>query len=217
MKALPLFLGALVAGASYLAMPYVPLPLPDWVAIAWKGMGVGLLATWASRQGNGTDHRLLALVLTLGATADMVLELNFVAGAAIFALGHCLAIILFVRNRFLDTPLWQRLLGVAVIVPLLWGAVWRGVPPDWTMPVAVYSLFLSGMFLTACASRFPLAAVGAALFALSDTLIFWRMGPLEGVGWADPAIWATYFAGQALIAWGVSSRLLPPAAPDARH
>ena len=31
--------------------------------------------------------------------------------------------------------------------------------------------------------------------------------PLEGAGWADFAIWATYFAGQALIAWGVASKL----------
>jgi uncharacterized membrane protein YhhN len=57
------------------------------------------------------------------------------------------------------------------------------------------------------ASRFPLAAVGAALFALSDSLIFIRMGPLEGAQWADYTIWATYFAGQALIAWGVASKL----------
>jgi uncharacterized membrane protein YhhN len=204
-KALPLFLAALVAGTSY--MVSWALPIPDWAAIAWKGMGVGLLATWASRQGTSTDHKLLALVLTLGATADMVLELNFVAGAAIFALGHVVAIVLYYRNRMTNAPLWQRLLGVVVVVPLLWGPILRVVPADWQMPVAVYSLFLTAMVLMAGASRFPLAAVGAALFALSDSLIFIRMGPLEGANWADFAIWATYFVGQALIAWGVASKL----------
>ena len=204
MKALPLFLAALVAGTSYMAS--WALPLPDWAAIAWKGMGVGLLATWASRQGSSLDHRLLAIVLTLGAAADMVLELNFVAGAAIFALGHVVAIILYYRNRMTNSPLWQRLLAFVVGVFWLWGTV-RLVPDDWQMPVAVYSLFLSGMLLMASASRFPLAVAGAALFVFSDGLIFARMGPLEGANWADFAIWATYFAGQALIAWGVASKL----------
>jgi uncharacterized membrane protein YhhN len=204
-KALPLFLAALVAGTSYMAS--WALPIPDWAAIAWKGMGVGLLATWASRQGSSTDHRLLALVLTLGATADMVLELNFVAGAAIFALGHVVAIVLYYRNRMPVAPLWQRLLAFVVGVFWLWGIVVRLVPDDWQMPVAVYSLFLSGMLLMAACSRFPLAAAGAALFVFSDGLIFARMGPLEGAQWADFAIWATYFAGQALIAWGVAKGL----------
>ncbi|MFN7400013.1 MAG: lysoplasmalogenase family protein [Sandaracinobacter sp.] len=204
MRALPLFLAALVAGTSY--MISWALPIPDWAAIAWKGMGVGLLAAWASRQGSSLDHRLLAIVLTLGATADMVLELNFVAGAAIFALGHVVTIVLYYRNRMPNAPLWQRLLAV-VVVPLLWGPIVHAVPADWQMPVAVYSLFLTGMFLMAVYSRFPLAAVGAALFALSDSLIFRRMGPLEGAGWADFAIWTTYFAGQALIAWGVAGGL----------
>jgi uncharacterized membrane protein YhhN len=203
-KALLLFVAALVAGTSY--MISWTLPLPDWAAIAWKGMGVGLLATWASRQGNSLDHKLLAIVLTLGAAADMVLELNFVAGAAIFALGHVVAIVLYVRNRMTNAPLWQRLLP-AVIFPFLFGAVFRVVPQDWQMPVGVYSLFLLGMFIGAIASRFPLAAAGATLFVISDILIFWRMGPLEGAQWADFAIWATYFAGQAFIAWGVASKL----------
>ena len=189
------------------------LPIPDWAAIAWKGLGVGLLATWASRQGTSLDHKLLAIVLTLGATADMVLELNFVAGAAIFVLGHVVAITLYFRNRMPVAPLWQRLLAFVVVL-WLWGIVVRVVPDDWQMPVAVYSLFLSGMLLMAAASRFPLAVAGAALFVFSDSLIFMRMGPLEGASWADFAIWATYFAGQALIAWGVSSKLDSGAVPD---
>ncbi len=207
MKALPLFLAALVAGTSYLAMPHVPWPIPDWAAIAWKGMGVGLLATWASRQGTTTDHRLLAILLTLGATADMVLELAFVAGAAIFALGHVVAILLYLRNRSRPPLPWARVLPPFAGL-VLWAVILRGlVPPDWVMPVAVYSLFLTAMLVAAALSRFVLAANGAALFVLSDALIFARMGPLEGAAWADPAIWALYFAGQALIAWGVVSGL----------
>lgn len=204
MRALPLFLAALVAGTSYMAS--WALPIPDWAAIAWKGMGVGLLATWASRQGSSLDHRLLAIVLTLGATADMVLELNFVAGAAIFALGHVVAIALYLRNRRDGVAAKDAGLAAAFVVGAT--AFAFALPDsDWAPPVAVYTLFLASMAAAALASRFPLAAAGALLFVLSDLLIFARMGPLEGANWADFAIWATYFAGQALIAWGVASKL----------
>jgi uncharacterized membrane protein YhhN len=189
------------------------LPIPDWAAIAWKGMGVGLLATWASRQGSSTDHKLLAIVLTLGATADMVLELNFVAGAAIFALGHVLAIALYLRNRRPGVGARDAGLGAAFIAGTAVLA-FTLASPDWAPPVAIYTLFLAAMAAAALASRFPLAAMGALLFVLSDLLIFARMGPLEGAVWADFAIWATYFAGQALIAWGVASKLDSAAVPD---
>jgi uncharacterized membrane protein YhhN len=203
-KARPLFLAALVAGASYMAS--WALPIPDWAAIAWKGMGVGLLASWASRQGSSTDHRLLALVLTLGATADMVLELNFVLGAGIFALGHVLAITLYLRNRRPATGPRDAALAAAFIAGT--AALAFALPgADWAPPVAVYTLFLAAMAAAALLSRFPLAAVGALLFVASDLLIFARMGPIEGANWADFAIWATYFAGQALIALGVAAKL----------
>jgi uncharacterized membrane protein YhhN len=203
-KALPLLLAALLAGASYMAS--WALPIPDWAAIAWKGMGVGLLATWASRQGTSTDHRLLAAVLTLGAAADMVLEVAFVPGAAIFALGHVVAIVLYLRNRRPGTAPRDAALAAAFIAGTV--ALAFALPgADWAPPVAVYTLFLAAMAAAAMASRFPLAAAGALLFLLSDLLIFARMGPLESARWADFAIWSTYFAGQALIAWGVARSL----------
>lgn len=205
-----LFIAAIVAGLTYMAS--WDLSLPNGAAIAWKGTGVGLLAIWASWQGRSTDHRLLAALLALGATADMVLELDFVIGAAIFAVGHVVAITLYVRNRVSTAPMWQRLLPLPVLL-LLANVVFRLVPPEWSMPVIVYSLFLTGMLATAANSRFALAAVGAALFVLSDTLIFARLGPLAGAAWIDPVVWITYFAGQSLIAWGVARKLDFRAAP----
>jgi uncharacterized membrane protein YhhN len=203
-KALPLFLAALVAGTSY--MISWALPIPDWAAIAWKGLGVGLLAAWASRQGSSTDHRLLAAVLLLGSTADMVLELDFIAGAAIFAAGHVVAITLYLRNRRPDTGPRDTALAAAFIAGTCLLAF--ALPgPDWAAPVAVYSLFLAAMAAMALLSHFRLAAAGALLFVLSDLIIFARMGPLQGSTSADFAIWATYFAGQSLIAWGVASKL----------
>ena len=206
MKSPFLLLAALVAGVSY--MGSWALPIPEAAAIAWKGAGVGLLATWASRQGRTTDHKLLAIVLTLGAAADMLLEVNFLAGAGIFALGHVVAMLLYIRNRRAGTGVRDASLGALFIAGNM-ALAFHLASADWAPPVALYTLFLAAMAATALASRFPLAAVGALLFLASDHLIFARMDSLQGARWADFAIWAAYFGGQALIAWAVAKNLPP--------
>lgn len=204
MRAPALFLAALTAGLSYMASWSLALPPP--AAIAWKGAGVGLLAVWASRQGRSTDHRLLATVLLLGAAADMVLELHFVGGAAIFAVGHAVAIALYLRNRRPAAGGREAALaGLFVAGVVLLAA--RLASDTMAFPVAFYTLFLASMAATALMSRFPVAAAGALLFVASDLLIFARMESLAGAGWVTPAIWLSYFGGQALIAWGVARRL----------
>ncbi|TPE58613.1 lysoplasmalogenase [Sandaracinobacter neustonicus] len=204
MKSPLLFVAALVAGISYIVS--WALPLPDAAAIAWKGAGVGLLATWASRQGQTIDHKLLATVLVLGATADMMLEIHLIAGAAIFALGHVVAVVLYIRNRRAGTGVRDAALG-ALFAAGMMALAFHLASPDWAPAVAIYTLFLAVMAASAMASRFPLAAAGALLFLLSDLLIFARMGLIANLSWADLAVWATYFAGQALIAYGVATGL----------
>jgi uncharacterized membrane protein YhhN len=88
---------AVVAGASY---PWTFSHYwPPEQAIAWKGLGVGLLAVWAAVNARGRDGWMLAAVLALWAAADVVLELRFEAGAALFAAGHIVAVALFRRLR----------------------------------------------------------------------------------------------------------------------
>ncbi len=200
MKALLLFLAALAAGLSY-PLSW-SLDLAPAYAIAWKGAGVGLLAVWASAQGRTPSHRLLAAVLTLGAVADMVLEVHFILGAAIFAVGHVVAITLYLRNRR-PTPFAGVTVPLLIIGSLALAATLA--PADMRVAVAVYTLFLAGMAATAGLSRFPLAATGAMAFLASDLLIFARMTTPAEAAWADLAIWLLYFGGQALIAWGVAS------------
>ncbi len=202
MKAHLLFIAALVAGFAY-PLGWA-LDLPDAAAIAWKGSGVGLLAIWASAQGRSINHRLLATVLALGAIADMVLEVQFVTGAAIFAVGHVVAITLYLRNRR-KTP-FAAVTGPLLILATL-AAAMLYAPADMRAPVGVYTLFLACMAASAGISRFQLAVTGALLFLASDLLIFARMEHLAAASWASLAIWLLYFAGQALIAWGVASVL----------
>ena len=189
----PLFLAALIVGISYwVADPHVA---PGVLHVAWKGAGVGLLALWAACSARSRDGWLLATVLAFGATGDVLLELvGLVAGAIAFLAGHLVAVGLYLRHRRHDGA--AAAAAILVATPLVAALLSRD------LGVAVYATGLGAMAASAWASRFPRAQVGAGalLFVLSDWLIF-AHDPLPGL------IWPTYFAGQALIAWGVATTL----------
>ncbi|NIJ18518.1 putative membrane protein YhhN [Sphingomonas naasensis] len=201
--ALPIFLAALIAGASYYASHWTSLP-PAAHAV-WKGSGVGLLALWAATQARSTDGWLIAAALALGATGDVLLETHgLTVGAIAFLAGHVVASFLYLRNR--EKPRWQAgLIAVAVTALSWWLPADRSAAPG----IALYAAGLGAMFGTAAVSRFSPFTVGngAALFVFSDLLIFARLGPLATSELPGLLIWPTYFAGQALIAWGVVSAL----------
>ncbi|MBU6253279.1 MAG: lysoplasmalogenase [Alphaproteobacteria bacterium] len=192
-------IAAVIAGASYM----IPV-LACWkgpAIIMWKGLGVGLLALYAALTGGNRDTRQIALVMALGAAGDVVLDIAFTAGAALFALGHLVAIQLYWRNRAVPLSSHHAVLALvlAISVPAMAWAMTQQVP------VAGYALVLGVMVATAWASRFPHRSVGlgAILFAVSDLLIFARMGPLASSTLPHVLIWPLYFGGQALIAGGV--------------
>lgn len=192
-------MAALIAGITYM----VPV-LALWkgpAIILWKGTGVGLLALYAAISGKNRDIRQIALVMALGAAGDVVLDIAFTAGAALFALGHLVAIHLYWRNREREGSRLHRLWAFALLfaVPGLSWAL------SGQLPVLGYAVVLGAMAATAWASRFPRHTVGlgAVLFAVSDLLIFARMGPLAGSMLPHLLIWPLYFGGQVLIATGV--------------
>ena len=189
----PLFLAALIAGASYYADHWLALEGP--LAIAWKGSGVALLALWARYRAVDNDRRLIAAALALGALGDVLLETHgMVTGAIAFLAGHIVASIVYLRNA-------ARPWALAVPVALGVAALSWAITGD--AGVTLYALGLGTMAGTALASRFALAALGAALFVVSDLLLFARMGPMAASPLPGLLVWPAYFAGQALIAWGV--------------
>ena len=190
---------ALVAGTSYLYVVIANIHAP-W-AIAWKGAGVGLLASYAVMKARSSDGWLIAAVMALGALGDVLLDINFTAGALGFAAGHLVAMGLYRRNVRASLTGSQKALAVAVLagVPLI----------SWLLTnkadVTFYALLQGGMAATAWTSRFPRyrTGLGAMMFAASDLLIFARMGPLHGSLLASIGVWVLYFGGQYLIADGV--------------
>ena len=131
---------------------------------------------------------------------DVVLDIAFTAGAALFAIGHILAITLYrrhIRPNLSDTDRMIGALLIGVPVGIAWALTQKA-------EVALYTLLLGSMASAAWVSRFPtkLTALGAVLFIISDLLIFARMGPLSGSLIASLLVWTLYFGGQFLIALG---------------
>ncbi|MDF8331868.1 lysoplasmalogenase [Novosphingobium cyanobacteriorum] len=203
----PWLVASLLFGISYwfVAQGLVLPKLPGLLVIAWKGAGVALLAAYAWAHHPSRDAHKVALVMGLGAIGDMVLEVNFIAGAVAFLLGHLIAVSLYLRYRREIMSPSQRLAGLAVLVatPFIAFAL-TGQPT-----VALYSAALGAMAAAAWTSAFPRYRVGlgAVLFVASDLLIFARMGPLAGDVLAKALIWPLYYFGQFLICTGAISFL----------
>ena len=199
----PWLLASLAASVSYFFAR--DNPVPGLYLIAWKGAAVGLLAVYAARRAKSSDGWLLTAALALGALGDMVLELDLVAGGALFAFAHLVAIALFLRNPRERRTGSQWLLAVALLLGTPLVAALMALPdPRWPM-AAGYAAIVGAMAASAWVSRFPRYRVGlgAVLFVVSDLLIFAReSGQLpEAIGWW--LVWPLYYAGQLLIATGV--------------
>lgn len=201
-----LFWIAVAAGASYSLAAWELVEPGAWQA-AWKTSGVALLAAWTASRARSFDEWLLAGVLALGALGDLLLETHgFVAGGAAFAAGHAVAIWLYLRNGRAAPSRSQSLLSWT-LVPLVTLSSLLLAHGD--LRVGIYAALLGAMAACAWISRFPRyrAGIGAMLFVASDLLIFARMGLLAGSAMPGLLIWPLYFAGQALIAWGVGHAL----------
>ena len=210
-----LLLAAIAAGTSYLPASWL-LPHGPGI-VAWKGLGVGLLALWAWRTLAAPDRYWVAGFLALGALGDVLIDATgLIAGALAFLAGHVVATVHYLRHRRAE-PLhsWAPIaLGRLVIIPVLAFSfpADRSAAPG----VALYALGLAAMAASAWMSRFPRRRVslGALLFAVSDLLIFARMGPLAGSIVPTLGIWPLYFAGQVLIATGIVGYLGRQHDPD---
>ena len=98
--------------------------------------------------------------------------------------------------------IWLFACLAATAIRIIPHAFWQD---DWDRRHAEMRLVLGAMAATAWVSHFPRhwVGLGAVLFAVSDLLIFARMGPLAGSMLPQVLIWPLYFGGQALIATGV--------------
>lgn len=203
----PWLLASLLAGISYYFVR--DGQIAGLYLMAWKGAGVALLALYALARHKGADSRQIAAVMAFGALGDVLIELVLEWGAVAFLIGHLIAIYLYWRHRRARLSPSQKLAGIAfaVLIP----AISFMLPSDRAAApgVALYALGLGLMTAAAWTSSFPRYRVGlgAVMFAVSDLLIFARIGPLAQSALPNLLIWPLYYFGQFLICTGVVGEL----------
>jgi len=197
------------------------LALVDWYAVAradrrtetWAKPAVlaALIVTALVLGATDTTPGLWLLVaLALGLVGDVFLlgdsDTRFRLGLAAFLVGHLGYVVCF-ATLGLDPAEWAWVAWVVLLVCLL---VTRQVAPATYMrggaalavPVALYTVVIGAMLILAFDTGEPLIAVGATVFAASDSILavdrFVQPRP-----WAHVVVMVTYHVGQALIVAGV--------------
>jgi len=203
----PWLLASLIAGISYYFIRHGTVPdIYEW---AWKGVGVALLAVYAIARHKGADSRQIAAVMAFGALGDVLIELQLEAGAVAFLIGHLIAIQLYWRHRRESLTFSQKAAGLVMLVLIPVIAFMLPTERAAAPGITLYSAGLAAMTAAAWTSSFPRYRVGlgAVMFAVSDLLIFSRMGPLAQSPLPDLLIWPLYYFGQFLICVGVVGEL----------
>ncbi len=171
------------------------------------GLPVLLVATRLSGRPSPYAIAVLAGLLfsLLGDVFLMLPSGRFRSGLFSFLIAHACYVFAFVHDSPFAVPLMPFVLCFAIggaVVP----ALWAGISPRLRPPVAVYMALLLVMASQAISRAMHLqtapsahAAIGAALFVLSDSLLAWNRfrKPFPA---AQALIHATYFPAQWLIA-----------------
>ncbi|MEU1893042.1 lysoplasmalogenase [Streptomyces pristinaespiralis] len=209
-----------IAGAFAVAVAWdLGSLLADWDLghTVCKPLLLPLLAAYAVVRG---APRLLIAALFFGWCGDVLLMFDadpaFLAGMGGFAVGHVCYLVLFARCGAPHgrTGLLAGAYGLVLIVTLL--LMWSDLPGELRIPVAAYSLLLTTMAFRA-ARLGLLAAIGGALFLLSDTLIATGLADWPQLPRPDFWIMLTYAAAQGLLVKGVMDSLDARKAPAAAY
>jgi uncharacterized membrane protein YhhN len=152
----------------------------------------------------------LLMALVLGLVGDVFLlgksDARFRAGLAAFLVGH-LAYVASFADVGLPRPAWSWLgllavAGAFVVTRQVVPATFRHGGPGLAAPVALYTLVIAAMLITAWWTGLPLVAAGATVFVCSDSVLATHrfVRPLPR---ADLVVMITYHLGQALIVAGL--------------
>ena len=197
-------LGLLPAGWLFVAKPLATVLL---IALAWP---------------RGADtpktRRLVLVGLVLSLAGDVALlwpDRGFLPGLIAFLLAHLAYIAAFCTRARLFVR-WQPFAAYAGVAGAILVVLWPGVPAALRVPVLLYVLCLASMAAqaaavwlaargTADAALARSAAIGGALFVVSDALLATNRfaGPLP---LAPLLVLATYWAAQFFIAGSLAPR-----------
>ena len=212
-----MLLGMLLVVSAASAVYYGLVALPQAaspVRSFSKTLAIAALSLISIAQGGPW---LLVAALALSALGDLCLSFEndkgFLAGMLAFFLAHVAYVPLFMGlggGLGAITQLWPVALVLAFYAIGFYRFLFPGLG-DFRMPVAGYSLAIAAMGMAALGlvdtANGPIILFGVALFLLSDSILaMHKFRPIGGqvAGKIAPnAVWVTYYAAQALIAYGV--------------
>ena len=154
--------------------------------------------------------RWLLVALAFGLVGDVFLlgksDARFRGGLAAFLVGHLAYVVCF-ADVGLPRPGWSWLgllavAGAFVITRQVVPATYRHGGAAMAVPVAVYTVVIAAMLISAWWTGLPLVAAGATVFVCSDSVLALHrfVRPLPH---ADLVVMITYHLGQALIVAGL--------------
>ncbi|WP_327366601.1 lysoplasmalogenase [Streptomyces sp. NBC_01217] len=191
----PLLIAFLAACAVDLVGVLAGIPVAHLVA---KPMLMPLLAGYAAAR-RGPRPLIAALLFGWGGDTLLLFDADaaFLIGMGSFAAGHVCYLWLFGRAR---SPLSAGVVYAAVLITFV-ALLWSGLPADLRIPLTGYSLLLTAMaYRAGTLGRY--AAVGGALFLLSDALIATGIADWPQLPAPDFWVMLTYVAAQFLLTVG---------------
>lgn len=189
-----------------------------WLLLHWicKPLTTVLILAmvWSRSAADSRYRRWLAIGLLWSLAGDVFLMLpsdRFIAGLLCFLVAHAAYLVAFSGRARLFAR-WWPFVGYALIAGVVMALLWPGIPPGMRVPVLVYVLALGAMAAQAAATWVvrrdrpaAFAAVGGALFLVSDSLIAWnRFG--DEFSAARLLILSSYWAAQWLLALSLPGR-----------
>lgn len=163
---------------------------------------------------------LIPLSLGLAALGDYFLAIsdtdsNFLRGLSSFLLAHLVYIkLLLSQSSGVELLLswWPRLallLLMSLVAPTLNYLMFTRVARKLRIPVAVYSVAIFAMFVSALCVKDAKVTSGAILFTFSDAILatdrFLLPRGSEHAAWMQYAVWVLYYLGQLLLTLGLSA------------
>jgi uncharacterized membrane protein YhhN len=200
-----------VAACAAIAAHYLQLPVLHWIAKPLATLLIVGMALSLSTDGS-TYRRWIVIGLLWSTLGDVFLMLPgdfFLPGLLSFLVAHMAYLVAFSRRERLLARMMPFAAYAAIAVAVL-AYLWPGIPAPMRIPVVIYVAALGAMAAQAAAiwtirrdRLSALAAVGGALFMLSDSLIaFNRFGePFDASRWL---VLTTYWMAQWLIARSVA-------------
>ncbi|HEY1180373.1 MAG TPA: lysoplasmalogenase [Phytomonospora sp.] len=190
----------------------------DWdlAAVVTKPLLMPLLAVYAWLAARPARPRLLVAAILCGWAGDVFLQFDaeaaFLAGMGAFAAGHVCYQVLFVQG-WRTRRVWFATIPYTIVWAGVLAVLWPGIG-ELRIPVAFYSLLLAATAVVAVGIN-RLAAIGGALFLISDTLIATGIADLPRPPGVDVWIMATYVAAQYLLTSGTLAARARPQLDDA--